>query len=129
MSFLKDLKKNKNEVNKIECLSDSNEEIEKFADKYASELLMPKYKLKELCNQYKNENGYVNFVYKFIKIHPFGDGNGRVSRALLNWMLRLKNIPPIYIDDKCRNEYYNALSAIDKDGDYIPFILLVEKKL
>ena len=44
-------------------------------------------------------------------------------------MLRLKNIPPIYIDDKCRNEYYNALSAIDTDGDYIPFILLVEKRV
>lgn len=71
----------------------------------------------------------VYFIYRFIKIHPFGDGNGRVSRALLNWMLRLKNIPPIYIDDKCRNEYYNALSAIDTDGDYIPFILLVEKRV
>lgn len=353
--FIKDLKKNKNEVNTIECLSGSNDEIEKFADKYASELLMPKYKLEELCDQYKNENGFVDFdsiiyiseffgvsfescvfriaytlkmidgdidskelkkriknyhpdkkrkelilknndfllignaidsffycmvdlnrnigakflnnyiyydnkiegieqkdvpyiladlsynkeksiffnsedekvimtlgnyalqeyvlttddkleikkcnelhkllhfytpypeysgnyrtddavimmgtmqpvtyieipneieklnmefehflsnintykvseyienvvyfIYKFIKIHPFADGNGRVSRALLNWMLRLKRIPPIYIDDKCRKEYYNALSAIDTDGDYVPFILLVEKRV
>lgn len=353
--FIKDLKKNKNEINRIECLSGSNDEIEKFADKYASELLIPKYKLKELCNQYKNADGFIDFdniiyiseyfgvsfescvfriaytlkmiegdtdpkelkkrirnyhpdkkrkelilknndfllignaidsffycmvdlnrnigakfvnnyiyydnklegveqkdvpyiladlsynkekskffdskdekiimtlgnfalqeyvlttedkleirkcndlhkllhsytpypeysgnyrtddavimggtmqpvsytkiheeieklnmefdhflnnidnykvseyienvvyfIYRFIKIHPFGDGNGRVSRALLNWMLRLKNIPPIYIDDKCRNEYYNALSAIDTDGDYIPFILLVEKRV
>ena len=59
--FIKDLKKSKNEVNTIECLSGSNDEIERFADKYASELLMPKYKLKELCNQYKNENGFVDF--------------------------------------------------------------------
>lgn len=71
----------------------------------------------------------VYFIYKFIKIHPFGDGNGRVSRALLNWMLRLKNIPPIYIDDKCKEEYYNALSSIDTEGDYIPMILLVEKRV
>ena len=59
----------------------------------------------------------------------FADGNGRVSRALLNWMLRLKSIPPIYIDDKCRNEYYNALSSIDTEGDYAPFILLIEKRV
>ena len=353
--FIKDLKKNKNEINKIECLSGSDSEIEKFADRYASELLMPKYKLKELCEQYKTKSGYVEFdniiyiaeyfgvsfescvfriaytlkmidgdtdskelkkriknyhpdkkrkelilknndfllignaidsffycmvdlnrnigakflnnyiyydnklegieqkdvpyiladlsynkeksrffnledekiimtlgncslqeyvlttedkleirkckdlhrllhsytpypqysgfyrtddavimrgtmqpvsyvqihdeieklntefehfinnienykvseyienvvyfIYKFIKIHPFGDGNGRVSRAILNWMLRLKNIPPIYIDDKCKNEYYDALSSIDIDGDYIPMILLVEKRV
>lgn len=353
--FIKDLKKNKNEVNTIECLSGSNDEIEKFADRYASELLMPRYKLKELCNHYKDSNGFVDFdsiiyiseyfgvsfescvfriaytlrmiegntdskelkkrirnyhpdkkrkelilknndfllignaidsffycmvdlnrnigakflnnyiyydnklegvnqkdvpyiladlsynkekskffnsedekiimtlgnyalqeyvlttddkleikncgklhkllhsytpypeysgiyrthdavimlgtmqpvnyteisgeieklnmefehffnnidsykvseyienivyfIYRFIKIHPFSDGNGRVSRALLNWMLRLKSIPPIYIDDKCRNEYYNALSSIDTEGDYAPFILLIEKRV
>ena len=44
-------------------------------------------------------------------------------------MLKLKNIPPIYIDDKCKNEYYDALSSIDIDGDYIPMILLVEKRV
>lgn len=71
----------------------------------------------------------VHFIYEFIVIHPFKDGNGRVSRALLNWMLKIKNIPPIYIDDKCKNEYYDALSAIDIDGNYTPFVLLVEKRV
>ncbi len=353
--FIKDLKKHKNEINKIECLSNSNSEIERFADKYASELLMPKYKLQELCEKYKNKKGYIDFdsiiyiaeyfgvsfescvykvaytlnmidgntdskelkkrirsyhpdkkrkelilqkndfvlignaidsflycmvdlnkntgakflnnyiyydnklegieqkdvpyiladlsynkeksiffnskdenvimtlgnyalqeyvlttkdkleikkckklhsllysyasfpeysgyyrtddavimqgtiqpvsyvdigseieklnfefekfiknidkyqiseyiekvvyfIYQFIKIHPFSDGNGRISRALLNWMLRLKNIPPIYIDDKCKTEYYNALSAIDIYENYIPMILLIEKRI
>lgn len=59
--FIKDLEKSKSKVNKIECLIGSNDEIEKFADKFASELLMPKYNLKELCNQYKNDKGYVDF--------------------------------------------------------------------
>ena len=71
----------------------------------------------------------VYFIYRFIKIHPFSDGNGRISRALLNWMLRLKKIPPIYVDDKSRNEYYNALSKIDVEGDYLPFIIFVEKRV
>ncbi len=71
----------------------------------------------------------VYFIYRFIKIHPFSDGNGRVSRALLNWMLKLKRIPPIYVDDKSRDEYYNALSKIDVEGDYLPFIIFVEKRI
>lgn len=71
----------------------------------------------------------VYFIYRFIKIHPFSDGNGRVSRALLNWMLRLKKIPPIYVDDKSRDEYYKALSKIDLEGDYLPFIIFVEKRI
>lgn len=71
----------------------------------------------------------VRFIYKFIIIHPFNDGNGRISRALLNWMLRLKHISPIYIDDNSRNEYYKALSSIDIEGDYSPMILLVEKRV
>ena len=82
-----------------------------------------KYKISEYIEK------VVNFVYKFIIIHPFSDGNGRVSRALLNWMLRLKNIPPIYIDDKCKSEYYDALTAIDVDGNYIPMVLLIEKRV
>ncbi len=71
----------------------------------------------------------VHYIYKFIVIHPFMDGNGRLSRALLNWMLKLKNIPPIYIDDNCREEYYNALSEIDKRNNYLPFVMLIEKRI
>ena len=53
------------------------------------------------------------FTYKFIVIHPFRDSNGRISRAIMNWLLRKKKIPPIYIDEKCKKEYYDALSKID----------------
>lgn len=69
------------------------------------------------------------FTYKFIVIHPFRDGNGRVSRAIMNWLLRKKKIPPIYIDQKCRKEYYDALSKIDLEEDPVPFIMLIEKRI
>lgn len=69
------------------------------------------------------------FIYKFIVIHPFQDGNGRISRALLNWMLKKKDMPPIYIDDSCRDEYYKALSEIDTNENYILLIMLIEKRI
>ena len=69
------------------------------------------------------------FTYKFIVIHPFRDGNGRISRAIMNWLLSKKKIPPIYIDQKCRKEYYDALSKIDLEEDPIPFIMFIEKRV
>lgn len=39
---------------------------------------------------------------KLIKIHPFGDGNGRSIRAFINLLFRLANIPPIYIENRER---------------------------
>lgn len=71
----------------------------------------------------------VEFMYRFIVIHPFQDGNGRVSRAILNWMLKAKGIPPIYIDDKSRKAYYEALSDIDLKSNYEPLEMLIEKRI
>lgn len=69
------------------------------------------------------------FTYKFIVIHPFRDGNGRISRAIMNWLLNKKNIPPIYVDQSCKKEYYEALSKIDLQNDPIPFIMFIEKRI
>lgn len=69
------------------------------------------------------------FTYKFIVIHPFNDGNGRISRAIMNWLLSKKKMPPIYIDQKCRKEYYDALSKIDLEEDHVPFIMFIEKRI
>ena len=69
------------------------------------------------------------FVYQFIVIHPFIDGNGRISRAILNWLLCKKKIPPIYVDQNCKKEYYDALSKIDLENDPVPFIMFIEKRI
>ena len=71
--------------------------------------------MKELIKFYqKNKN--MNPVelaarlhYKFEKIHPFGDGNGRVGRIIMNFILWSKNYPMIIIEYKKRKSYYNAL--------------------
>lgn len=69
------------------------------------------------------------FMYKFIVIHPFRDGNGRISRAILNWFLIKKKLSPIYIDKNSREEYYNALSAMDLHNNPIPLIMFIERRM
>ena len=56
--------------------------------------------------------------HRLTVIHPFGDGNGRCSRALLNWTYRLKGLPPIYIKFPEKNEYYDGLKDADTKGNY-----------
>ncbi|HEV2193799.1 MAG TPA: Fic family protein [Nitrosopumilaceae archaeon] len=46
---------------------------------------------------------------KFVTIHPFGDGNGRISRLIMNFILNRKNYPMLDIPYEVRNSYYNAL--------------------
>jgi Fic family protein len=46
---------------------------------------------------------------KFVTIHPFGDGNGRISRLIMNWVLHRKNYPMFIIEYKNRRNYYSAL--------------------
>jgi len=46
---------------------------------------------------------------KFVTIHPFGDGNGRISRLMMNFVLNKRGFPMIDISYENRNSYYNAL--------------------
>jgi len=46
---------------------------------------------------------------KFVTIHPFGDGNGRISRLLMNFALHNSGYPMLNIEYKNRGAYYNAL--------------------
>lgn len=50
-------------------------------------------------------------------IHPFSDGNGRVSRLFLNFFLLQKGYPEIIIKIDDRDNYYNSLESAD-NGDF-----------
>lgn len=47
--------------------------------------------------------------YKFEFIHPFGDGNGRIGRLLINHILWHNGYPMLILEYKKRRSYYKAL--------------------
>ena len=53
---------------------------------------------------------------KLTWIHPFEDGNGRTSRAIMNWILMKNGYPMFFIPFEKREEYYTALEDADKEN-------------
>ncbi len=80
--------------------------------------------LKSLCKWYDlHTNKYPPLLLaavihnEFEKIHPFEDGNGRVGRLLLNYVLLQHKYPPLNIRLKDRVRYYKCLQLYDYKND------------
>lgn len=61
----------------------------------------------------------VEFHYRFEKIHPFQDGNGRIGRLIAFKECLKNNIVPFYIDDKFKFEYYRGLKEWQNEKGYL----------
>ncbi len=80
----------------------------------------------ELMEWYRNTQGNSQlhpaviaaiFHHRFVNIHPFDDGNGRLGRILMNLILMQHGYPPAIIKLKDRATYIDALINANT-GDY-----------
>ncbi|MFH1751713.1 MAG: Fic family protein [archaeon] len=59
---------------------------------------------------------------KLVRIHPFMEGNGRISRLLMNYILLKNNYPLLNIFDSEKIIYYLTLKEVDAKKKEKPFI-------
>jgi len=94
-------------------------------------------KMHELIEWFRNEKEKqgVNsiilaalFHYRFIRIHPFDDGNGRTARILMNFILMQFGYPPVIIKTEDKENYFAVLRLADAD-QLEPFIEYITQNL
>jgi Fic family protein len=65
------------------------------------------------------------FHIRYVYIHPFIDGNGRIARLLMNLILMRKGYPITVIRTEDRDEYMKALETAMVEGNLEEFIRIV----
>ncbi|WP_103071240.1 Fic family protein [Aquimarina sediminis] len=94
-------------------------------------------KMKELVDWYNTSAGNQDihplvlasvFHHRFVAIHPFDDGNGRMTRILTNFILLKFGYPVSVIRQETKNEYYACLSQAD-NGQIIPIVEYISESV
>jgi len=85
--------------------------------------------LKEFFDWYNKNKNKINPVelaalvhLKFVSIHPFSDGNGRISRLMMNFVLNRSRMPMMDIAYTNRNSYYTALERAQVKSNEMIFM-------
>ncbi len=100
-----------------------NSVITRYGDRfeYASPRETPAL-MADLVDWYNKENATgvmspaelaIMFHYRYIRIHPFEDGNGRIARLMVNYILSSHGWPMIVVRSRMKSEYLEALHAAD----------------
>jgi Fic family protein len=70
-----------------------------------------------------------NAHFRLTAIHPFGDGNGRTARLLMNLVLLRGGYPPIAVRPVDRAAYLDALECASLTDELGPFRQLMQERL
>lgn len=66
-------------------------------------------------------------LFVISEIHPFNDGNGRISRIMMNAELTAANMPKIIIPTVYRIDYIDALKRLTQNGEPATIIRAMER--
>lgn len=84
--------------------------------------------MQDLIHWYRNETAGLHSLevaailhYRFVCIHPFDDGNGRIARLMANYHLMRSGFPPVVIKSADKKNYLSALNKADT-GDLEAFV-------
>lgn len=80
--------------------------------------------MKKLISEYQQIShitlaDILEFHYRFERIHPFQDGNGRVGRLIIFKECLKHNIVPFIIDDRHKLYYYRGLKEFENEPGYL----------
>jgi len=67
--------------------------------------------------------------YRLVAIHPFGDGNGRTARLLMNLLLLRDGYPPVAVRPEDRKTYLDTLEQASVREDLKPFQTFMHRRL
>ncbi|MGY0407883.1 MAG: Fic family protein [Polaribacter sp.] len=57
--------------------------------------------------------------YQMVTIHPFADGNGRISRLLMNYVQKYHNTSLSIVYQTFKSDYIKALNETRKEKMYL----------
>ena len=80
--------------------------------------------IEQLLKEYNSKNNItiediLDFHFKFEKIHPFGDGNGRVGRIIMFKECLKNNIMPFIVLDEDKSFYIRGLKEYENDKMFL----------